>query len=108
MAQNGLRSRRKKREVADFLLANIDSDAFRDRMSGFVDLEPNSIRLETFKKEFPNTYQQYNSALQLLVFNKHLTLWWPDDCDPEFSDPYLSTTREGMEAHYEGHYQKEN
>jgi lipopolysaccharide export LptBFGC system permease protein LptF len=109
MTERGYKYRKRKRELADFILSKINTNAFDDPEPEYFETEPNSISISAFAKKFPDhTFDQYLSAVALLEFNKHILLSYPEEQLPEFDDPFVSTTHSGMEAHYEGYYYKEN
>lgn len=101
--------RRRKREVAHFILTQVYEDSFNPPNDGPPDYGEQVWTFSTLSKHFPQyTWEEYRGAVQLLEFNHHVscTLAEPDG----FPDGPLRIYRldAGTEAMLDGFYEKEN
>jgi hypothetical protein len=91
--------RKEKRNLAALILSKIRSDVYDDPNIDRSAWEKTGHSADNLRSELPPyAYEQINSAVQLLKFNKHVTFFERDDPYPGQSDPLIIPTHAGIEA----------
>jgi hypothetical protein len=102
--------RKKKRDLCHQILSHQELlDLILDSHSEIDEFENRAPTISDFTKWYPDcSYPELQSAINLLIFNKHMSEFYDREDPHEASPPYLIPTLEGIEAYNEGYYEKEN
>jgi hypothetical protein len=107
----GYTYRKQKRELADIMLETMCKDLSYENDPSFGPSKyvTYGYTLGRFHTECPEySYEQYDSGLNLLRLNKHVSLTPFDEQDQEYPDNAIFPTTLGKEAYMEGFYDKED
>lgn len=98
-----------KRLLANYLLSKMPKQHFFDPNYGGQDYERDSFTINKFwPKHEKHSYEQIESALELLKFNEHVTTMHPEPFSGDDNDVLFVLSHKGSEAYNEGFYEKEN
>jgi len=100
--------RRRKREIAHFILTKIYEDSLYPPNDGPPDYGEQIWSIGTLAKLFPRyTWEEYRGAVQLLEFHEHVSCAPLERDGPMDAPLQIYRTPVGTEAMFDGFYEKE-